>query len=70
MIYIQRFMHNNRRTLLKTFSYYCMHISVAMLVAYAVTGQLWVALTLSLLEPTVQAVAFFIHEKIWTAKSS
>ena len=40
-----------------------MHITVAALVAYAVTGNLWIAFTLSLLEPTVQAVAFFCHEK-------
>lgn len=49
----------------KTASYYVMHISVAALVAYAVTGNLLMALTLSLLEPTVQAVAFFFHEKAW-----
>ena len=42
-----------------------MHITVAALVAYAVTGNLWIAFTLSLLEPTVQAVAFFFHEKAW-----
>jgi len=30
-----------------------------------VTGNLWAALTLSLLEPTVQAVAFFLYEKAW-----
>ncbi|EXE59422.1 hypothetical protein J580_2818 [Acinetobacter sp. 1542444] len=26
------------------------------------------ALTLSMLEPTVQAFAFFFHEKVWAAK--
>lgn len=52
-------------TLKKTGSYYVMHIVVAALVAYAVTGNLMMSLTLSLLEPTVQAVAFFFHEKAW-----
>ncbi|MFZ5565581.1 MAG: DUF2061 domain-containing protein [Pseudomonadota bacterium] len=52
-------------TLKKTASYYVVHIAVAALVAYAVTGNLLVSLTLSLLEPTVQAVAFFFHEKAW-----
>lgn len=33
--------------------------------AYAVTGNLLLSLTLSLLEPAVQAVAFFFHEKAW-----
>ncbi|MBX9958630.1 MAG: DUF2061 domain-containing protein [Burkholderiaceae bacterium] len=52
-------------TLKKTASYYVVHIAVAALVAYAVTGNLLMSLTLSLLEPTVQAVAFFFHEKAW-----
>lgn len=56
---------NNRLTLMKTGSYYLIHICVAALVAYAVTGNLIASLTLSLLEPTVQAVAFFFHEKGW-----
>jgi hypothetical protein len=30
-----------------------------------VTGNFLVAITLSLLEPTVQAFAFFFHEKAW-----
>ncbi|AMO23173.1 hypothetical protein GCM10027034_43630 [Ramlibacter solisilvae] len=59
------FARANIETLKKTASYYLMHITVAALVGYAVTGNLWMALTLSLVEPTVQAVAFFFHEKAW-----
>jgi uncharacterized membrane protein len=59
------FARANMDTLKKTASYYVMHITVAAMVAYAVTGNLWMALTLSLIEPTVQAVAFFFHEKAW-----
>ena len=55
----------NSTTLKKTASYYVMHIAVAALVGYAIIGNLWMALTLSLVEPTVQAVAFFFHEKAW-----
>lgn len=69
MAHIQHFIQNNQRTLKKTLSYYIMHISIAMLVAYIVTGNVWIAMTLSLLEPTVQAVAFFFHEKLWTIKT-
>lgn len=61
---IQALSHN-RLTLAKTASYYCIHITVAACVAYAVTGNLIASLTLSLLEPTVQAFAFFFHEKAW-----
>lgn len=56
---------HNLPTLMKTGSYYVIHICVAAMVAYAVTGNLIASLTLSLLEPTVQAVAFFFHEKAW-----
>lgn len=65
MAHIQRFVDNNQRMFKKTFSYYIMHITVAMIVGYLVTGSLAMAIALSLLEPTVQAVAFFFHEKIW-----
>jgi uncharacterized membrane protein len=60
-----RFVRSNLPTLQKTASYYLLHISVAAMVAYAVTGDLLISLTLSLLEPTVQAFAFFFHEKVW-----
>lgn len=62
---IRRIVSHHRRTLAKTASYYVIHVCVAAMVAYAVTGNLWASLTLSLLEPTVQAVAFFFHEKAW-----
>lgn len=69
MSHVQNFIQHNQRTLKKTVSYYFMHISVAMLVGYFVTGSLWMAITLSLLEPTIQAIAFFFHEKVWDKKS-
>ena len=58
-------LRQNQLTLTKTISYYLIHITVAACVAYAVTGNLIASLTLSLLEPTVQAFAFFFHEKAW-----
>ncbi len=62
---IRQVARQNKTMLMKTGSYYVIHIGVAAMVAYAVTGNLWASLTLSLLEPTVQAVAFFFHEKAW-----
>ncbi len=50
---------------LKPGTYYVVHVTVAALVAFAVTGDLIVSLTLSLLEPTVQAFVYFSHEKAW-----
>ncbi|EJE48367.1 putative membrane protein [Acidovorax sp. CF316] len=65
MARLRQIAQQNKTMLMKTGSYYLIHISVAAMVAYAVTGNLWASLTLSLLEPTVQAVAFFFHEKAW-----
>ena len=65
MAHLQQFLFNNSRTLKKTLSYYIVHISVAMMVAYVITGNLIMAASLSLIEPTVQAFAFFFHEKVW-----
>ena len=68
MARIQNFVQNNQRIFKKTLSYYIMHITVAMLVAYIITGNFWMALTLSLVEPTVQAVALKKKKKVWIAK--
>jgi uncharacterized membrane protein len=65
MAHIQSFIADHQHTLKKTLSYYIMHITVAALVAFIVTGNLWMALTLSMIEPTVQAFAFFFHERAW-----
>ena len=65
-----RFIHNNNHMLQKTTTYYVIHITVAAAVAYAVTGDLMMAFALSLLEPTVQAEAFFFHEKAWAKRTA
>lgn len=65
---INHLLRKNETALIKTASYYVIHIVVAALVAYAVTGDFIAAMTLSLLEPSVQAVAYFLHEKAWTRK--
>lgn len=65
---MSRFISTHAFTLKKTASYYLTHITVAAAVAYAVTGDLLAAVTLSLLEPTVQAIVYFFHERIWSRK--
>lgn len=65
MARIRRIARTHRFALMKTGTYYVLHITVAAAVAYAVTRNFWAALTLSLLEPTVQAVAYFFHERAW-----
>ncbi len=62
---MSRWIQPHAFTIKKTASYYVTHITVAAMVAYAVTGNLLASVTLSLLEPTVQAVVYFFHERAW-----
>lgn len=50
---------------LKTFTYALMHLLVAMGVAFALTGSWAAALAIGLIEPTVQTVAYTLHERAW-----
>lgn len=57
------------RRLAKTASYWIIHITVAVTVAWALTGNLAAAMAIGLLEPSVQAVVFYFHEWFWDRKS-
>lgn len=65
MSHLQRLIRNNETTLIKTSCYYVLHVLVAACVTFAVTGDWHAAFALSLLEPSVQAVAYFVHETVW-----
>lgn len=53
------------RDLLKTMTFAIVHFSIAFGVAYLLTGSVPVATGLALIEPLVNTVAFFFHERIW-----
>ncbi len=53
------------RLVLKTISYGITHIAVATAVAYAITGNLTMALGLGLIEPIVQTGVFALHDYLW-----
>ncbi len=50
-------------TLAKTVTYCLMHMSVAVTVAYVLSGSLAVALSIGLIEPLVQTCTFYWHER-------
>ncbi len=52
----------------KTASYTVMHMVVAVMVAWVMTGSWRVAVAISMVEPLVQAVAYHLHEKAWLKK--
>ena len=53
------------RTLVKTLTYSLMHLTVAVSVAYALTGNWYIALGIGLIEPVVQTFAYSMHERMW-----
>ncbi|MCX8474250.1 MAG: DUF2061 domain-containing protein [Sphingomonas sp.] len=53
------------RDLIKTLTYLSIHLTVGFTVAYAFTGSVSLAGGIALIEPCINAVAFFFHEKAW-----
>lgn len=51
--------------LIKTATYLSIHLTVGFTVAYVMTGSLALAGGIALIEPMINAVAFFFHEKAW-----
>lgn len=51
---------------LKTVTYGVMHFTVAVAVAFALTRNWQVALTIGLVEPLVQTVFFTLHDRLWS----
>ena len=49
----------------KTFTFAVLHFSVAFSVAYVRTGSLGISSAVALVEPMVNTVAFYFHEKAW-----
>lgn len=53
------------RSALKTLTYSLMHFTVAISVAYALTGSWKAALAIGMIEPLVQTAAYTLHERAW-----
>ena len=53
---------------LKMLSYLSIHLTVGFTVAYLLTGSVEIAGGIALIEPCVNAVAFFFHERAWAGR--
>lgn len=51
--------------LIKTATYLSIHLTVGFTVAYIMTGSIAIAGGIALVEPMINAVAFFFHEQAW-----
>jgi len=53
---------------IKTLTYLAIHLTVGFSVAYVMTGSVEVAGGIALIEPCINAVAFFFHERAWSGR--
>ena len=53
------------QALVKTFTFALLHFGVAFSVTYALTGSIAVATGVGLIEPLVNTLAFYLHERAW-----
>lgn len=52
-------------TSVKTFTFAIVHFTVAFSVGYILTGSIAMGSLLAIVEPAVNTVAFFFHERAW-----
>ena len=51
--------------LIKTLTYLSLHLTIGFSVAYVMTGSVALAGGIAIVEPVINAFAFFFHEKAW-----
>jgi len=56
------------QSLLKTITFAITHFIVAFSVAYLLTGDIIVGSLIAMVEPAINTVAYFFHEKIWARR--
>ncbi|WP_416351614.1 DUF2061 domain-containing protein [Psychromonas arctica] len=49
----------------KTITFAGIHFSIATLVAFALTGDFLLGSLIAIIEPSINTVAFYFHEKVW-----
>ncbi|MEC4727234.1 DUF2061 domain-containing protein [Shewanella sp. D64] len=50
----------------KTLTFAILHFSVAFTVTYLLTGSIVIGGAVALVEPAVNTVVFYFHEKVWS----
>ena len=54
--------------MIKTATFTAMHISIAFTIVYAMTGEVLVGGAVALVEPLVNSVGYFFHERFWARR--
>ncbi|GGB04821.1 DUF2061 domain-containing protein [Agarivorans gilvus] len=51
--------------MIKTITFASMHFSIAFLVTWILTGDIMIGGLVAIVEPTINSIAYFFHEKAW-----
>jgi len=54
----------------KTASFAVLHFMTAFGVAWAMTGSVWIGGAVAVVEPAINTVVYFLHEKVWQRRST
>ncbi len=52
----------------KTLSFAAIHFTIAFSLTYAMTGSLMTGSAVAFIEPVVNTVAYYLHDRFWPAK--
>ncbi|MGP4845248.1 DUF2061 domain-containing protein [Marinobacter sp. 1Y8] len=73
MSVLRHFIHSHGagldQSLLKTITFAITHFTVAFTVAYLLTGDIVVGSLIAMVEPAINTVAYFFHEKLWSRRA-
>ena len=62
---VKAILNTVRKLALKIASYGFMHLTVAILVAFAITRDWRIALAVGMIEPIFQTIAYTVHDRVW-----
>ncbi|WP_372957423.1 DUF2061 domain-containing protein [Marinobacter sp.] len=69
---LKLFVHKHHKegddSLLKTVTFAITHFTVAFTVAYLLTGDILIGSLIAMVEPAINTVAYFFHEKLWARR--
>lgn len=67
-LFVQNHGTNGDQSLIKTVTFALTHFTVAFTVAYLLTGDILIGSLIAMVEPAINTVAYFFHEKIWARR--
>lgn len=56
--------------MIKTATFTVMHISIAFTIVYVMTGDVRVGGAVALVEPLINSVGYFFHERLWARRGA